>query len=274
MRRLLCIAGFSALLLAAPANATIKLGQTAPSGASFHTCGPSSGALIQPTVTSGLPYTMPVAGRITSWSTAANGTSNQALILKIFRPVGGASYRLVAHDGARALTPSSLNTFPTSLQVKAGDIIGVDAFATPNAPVGCTYDVSGDSAWTSFPSDPDEGDQAVFTAVPNTRVNASVQLDPSSAFSFAGTTRNKKKGQATTSVSLPGSGTVAIDGTGLTAQARHADGGTVALGVIPNKKTRKRLLAKGKARVTASVTFTPDGGTANTQSQPVKLILR
>jgi hypothetical protein len=51
-------------------------------------------------------------------------------------------------------------------------------------------------------------------------------------------------------------------------------GGSVALGVIPNSKTRKKLLKKGKARVTASVTYTPTGGTANTQSEPVKLIMK
>ena len=75
-------------------------------------------------------------------------------------------------------------------------------------------------------------------------------------------------------MNVPGPGTVAVGGRGLVAQSTHTFGGSVALGVIPNKKTRKKLLAKGKARVTASFTYTPNGGTANTQPEKVKLILR
>jgi hypothetical protein len=46
----------------------------------------------------------------------------------------------------------------------------------------------------------------------------------------------------------------------------------VSLPVIATSKTRRKLRSSGKARVTLSVTYTPDGGTANTQTEKVKLI--
>ncbi len=264
------------LLLAAPAQATITIGQVQPTGGTPDTCGPSSGSVIQPTVTSGTPYVVPANGvRITSWSTRANSTTNQELTLRVLRPLGGASYLAVGHDGPRALTPSAVNTFQVNLAVRPGDVIGADSSGTPNFPVACMFHVPGETYWTSFPDpSPDDGNSGTFNPGSNERVNASAEIEVSNAFSFVGTTRNKKKGRATTTVSVPGPGTVAVGGKGLAAQSRHTDGGSVALGVIPNKKTRKKLLAKGKARVTPAFTYTPTGGTANTQPEAVKLILR
>jgi hypothetical protein len=230
--------------------------------------------VIQPTVVSGTPYVIPPGGiRITSWSTRANSTTNQTLALRILRPLGGASYLAVGHDGPRPLTPSSVNTFQVNLPVQAGDVLGTDASGTPNFPVACMFHVPGETYWTSFPNpSPDEGHAGIFSSGPNQRVNASAEVEVSNAFAFVGTTRNKKKGRATTTVNVPAPGTVAVGGNGLTAQSQHTDGGAVALGVVPNKKTRKRLLKKGKARVSAAVTYTPTGGTANTQSEQIKLI--
>ncbi len=39
-------------------------------------------------------------------------------------------------------------------------------------------------------------------------------------------------------------------------------------------KKRKKLRRKGKLKVTAKITFTPTGGTANTLSKKVKLLDR
>jgi hypothetical protein len=195
------------------------------------------------------------------------------MALKIFRPLGGNAYMTVSHDGPHPLTASAVNTFPVNLQVERGDVLGVDTSGTGNI-VGCLFQFLGETYWGSFPEDPNDGEQATFFSANNYRVNVAAQFDPSHDFSFTGTTRNKKKGRATTTVSVPGPGDVAVGGKGLAAQSRHTDGGAVTLGVVPNRKTRNKLLAKGKARVTASFTYTPDGGSANTQPEKVKLILR
>jgi hypothetical protein len=264
------------LLWASPAAATITIGQVQPAAATPDTCGPSSGSVIQPTVTSGTPYVVPVNGiRITSWSTRANSTSNQTLALRVLRPLGGAVYMAVGHDGPRALIPSTVNTFPVNIPVRPGDVVGADSSNTPNFPVACMFTVPGETYWTSFPSpNPDEGTSATFHSGPNQRVNLSAEVEVSNVFSFVSLSRNKKKGRATATVDVPGAGNVSVGGKGLAAQSRHSDGGPVALGVIPNKKTHRKLLAKGRARVTASFTYAPTGGTPNTQSEKVKLILR
>jgi hypothetical protein len=261
-----------ALLTGAPAEGTVTLGQVAPVGFTPNTCGPSSGAYTQPTVTSGNSYLSQVSGTISSWSTRATGNTNQQMALKIFRPLGNNAYLTVSQDGPHPLTPSAVNTFPTPrLAVNAGDVLGVDTSGTGNL-VGCSFQVPGETIWGSFPEDPDTGEQATFFSTPNYRVNASAELDPSSAFIFGETSRNKKKGRATTTVSLPGPGTVVLQGKGLKVQSVTTTLRSVALGVIPNAKTRKKLARKGKALVTAAVTFTPTGGTANTQSETIKLV--
>jgi hypothetical protein len=43
------------------------------------------------------------------------------------------------------------------------------------------------------------------------------------------------------------------------------------LALKPKGKARKKLLKKGKAKVKAAVTYTPDGGDALTRSKKVKL---
>ena len=273
IRRATLIAGLLALASAAPAQATITLGQLKPAAATPQNCGPSSGAYVQPSVTSGTSYVIPTAGRIVSWSTASNGTSNQQLALMILRPVGGDLYLAVTHDGPRFPTPSVVNTFQTNLAVQAGDILGLDSSNT-DFPTDCGFLVTGETGEkaTGSVTPPSDGETGTFTTDAGRRINLSAQFDPSNDFSFAGTTRNKKKGRVTTTVNIPGPGTVAVGGKGLKVESRSSEAGAVALGIIPNKKTRKKLLAKGKARVTASFTYTPNGGSANTQPETVKLI--
>jgi hypothetical protein len=275
VRRLaILLAGLLALLGASPAHASITLGQLAPSGATTTTCGPTSGSYTQPTVTSGRSYVVPATGRITSWSTAAVSGANQEMSLKIFRPLGGADYLALSHDGPRPLTPSAVNTFPANLAVKPGDVLGVNTDGTGGI-VGCRFEVPGETSWGSFPESPEDGESATFLPAGAYRLNVTAEFEPSNDFSLASTRRNKKKGQATITVNLSGPGTAALGGKGLKGQSATlatATGGSVDLKVIAKGKARKKLRARGKARVNPSVTFTPTGGAAATQSESVKLI--
>ncbi len=268
------VAGILALLGAPSAQATITIGQVAPSGFTPATCGPTSGAYTQPTVTSGTSYVIPAAGRITSWSTRATSAASQMMALKIMRPLGGDVYLVTTHDGPRPLTPSSVNPFPTNLAVKAGDILGVDTTGTSDL-VGCAFQVIGETRWGSFPEDPDDGEQAQFFSSPDYRLNVSAEFDPSNAFTITRTQRNKKKGKASITVNLAGPGTVALAGKGVKGQTRTlaaAAGGLVKLKVIAKGKPARKLEDRGSARVAPSVTFTPTGGAPATQSEKLKLV--
>lgn len=96
---------------------------------------------------------------------------------------------------------------------------------------------------------------------------------PSNDISFGAATRDKNKGTATLAVSVPGAGELALAGAGLKAASATATGaGEVTLSVKAAGKAKKQLRRKGKKKVSPAVTFTPTGGTANTESTSVKLV--
>jgi hypothetical protein len=275
----LAIAGTAlvALLAATPATATTTIGQLAPAGATSQNCGPSSGGYVQQTVTSGRSYAVPANGvRITSWSTAAHPmTAGQQMALRVLRPLGGASFQGVTHDGPRSLTPSSVNTFQVNLAVKPGDVLSLDSGGS-NFPAACGFLVSGENGeYNSFPNPPPaDGASETFFAATGAKVNVTAEVEVTNAFSFGAMTRNKKKGRGTAIVHAAGPGSFALSGRGLKAQQAPLGNtvGDVILQVIPKGKVKKKLRQRGKARVTVSVTYTPDGGAAGTQSLKLKLL--
>src|SRR5262245_644141 len=89
---------------ASPAMPSVTIGQIAL------TPGPICSTTVdrvQPVVSSGNTYSVPANGTITSWSTNAGPMPGQ-LKMKVFRPVGGDSYRVVGHDGPRDLTVNAV----------------------------------------------------------------------------------------------------------------------------------------------------------------------
>src|SRR5437867_3706318 len=106
------------------ASASVTLGQisTPPS---MSTCG-NGLDFLQASVTSGNSYEVPGTGTITSWTTLGGFGSPQRT-LKVFRKVGEpARFQAVGHDGPRTLTDTGTagNTFPASIPVQAGDLLG------------------------------------------------------------------------------------------------------------------------------------------------------
>jgi hypothetical protein len=68
--------------------------------------------------------TVPFAGTITSWSFQAAPLGPPTLVFKVARPAGGNDFTIVGEDGPRAMVAGALNTFPVSIPVQAGDVIG------------------------------------------------------------------------------------------------------------------------------------------------------
>jgi hypothetical protein len=99
----------------------------------------------------------------------------------------------------------------------------------------------------------------------------------SNAFTVGATTRNKKKGTATVSLTLPNAGDVTVSGKGvkgrvIAGSSTAAAGGSVNIVVKARGKKRRQLNETGKAGVRALITFTPPGLSPNTR--PVKLGLK
>ncbi|MGN6816098.1 MAG: glycoside hydrolase family 26 protein [Solirubrobacterales bacterium] len=81
---------------------------------------------------------------------------------------------------------------------------------------------------------------------------------------------NRKLGTATLAVTVPGAGVVTLAG----AEPRHRyaeAAGTVVLRIVPRPAKRRLLRRNGSLRLRLTVTFAPDGGTANSRSFTVRL---
>jgi IPT/TIG domain/PASTA domain len=80
---------------------------------------------LQSGVSSGNSYVIPVAGVITFWSFQDGASPVTNLKLKVGRPAGGSTYTIVGESSAGTQTPNAVNTYPASIPVQAGDIIGI-----------------------------------------------------------------------------------------------------------------------------------------------------
>jgi lysophospholipase L1-like esterase len=99
---------------------------------------------------------------------------------------------------------------------------------------------------------------------------------PSNEFGFGKLKRNEKRGTAKLVVEVPGPGELQLAKTKrVKADEESAEAkGNEKLSVKPWRETRKKLNWRGKARVEAKVTYTPEGGDPNTESKRVKLVKR
>ena len=98
---------------------------------------------------------------------------------------------------------------------------------------------------------------------------------PIAIFSLGKAKPNRHKGTALLSVTVPGPGTLVLSGKQLVKQKRKVSAGsktTVKLLVKAKGKALKALSKKGKAKVKATVAFTPATGTSGSQAK--KLVLR
>jgi sugar lactone lactonase YvrE len=95
-------------------------------------------------------------------------------------------------------------------------------------------------------------------------------------FSLGRLKKDKKKGTAKLTVEVPAPGGIALAQTKKLrgAELRAEAAGEVQLAIKPRGRAKKRLAEKGKAKVKADVTYTPDGGEPNTQIAALKLIER
>ena len=86
---------------------------------------------------------------------------------------------------------------------------------------------------------------------------------------------NTKAGTATLTLEVPGPGVVVLSGPGIKGLRKTAKAaGPLALVVRPTAKTAKKLKRDGKAKVIATVAFTPSGGTPHAETKTLTLKLR
>jgi hypothetical protein len=269
------LACFCSTLLVSPAAASVTIGQLAP-GAAAAGCNQEND-WVQPTVTSGNSYVVPGAGTITSWSTNAAAGAGRMLAMKIFRKTGDPNvYAVVGHGGPYPLAGGLVNTFPASIPVKAGDLLGVNATNAGTINTACFFSVPGEPTLYFF-GNLNDGQSAAFVNDPGTRPNVTAVFAPSNTVTVGNTTRNKKKGTATLNLTLPNPGELTASGNGVKASSAGAvsskavPAGAAQLLIKAKGKKKRKLNEKGKVKVSLAVTYTPTGGDPGTQSVKVKL---
>lgn len=239
---------------------------------------------LQPSVSSGNSYVVPSTGgvgswTVTSWSTSATGPAQ--LTLKFFRKTADpATYQTVTHDGPRTLVAggAAANTFPTNLQVESGDVLGFFTVTTDSCRA-----ISTDSFLFGGPGGTTglgDGQSADFMTGTNARLQVEATITPTNTFGVTGIARNRKRGNAVVSFALPNPGSltgrgsgakVSIARTGPVGGVQAPDQSPSALLVKAAGKKLRTLQATGRAKLRLSVTYTPSGGDARTESVKVKL---
>jgi hypothetical protein len=268
-------AGVMALATASSAGAAVTIGQTATPTT---TCANDADRL-QPTVSSGRSYVVPstvAAGTITSWSTEALPGAGQRLAMKVYRPIGGATYQVVGQAGPHGLTGGVLNTFAASVPVKSGDILGNSVEPAGGMP-GCNFVVPGENYLTRTGNLAVGASGDFTTGTADRRQNISAVVNPLNSFTLGKAKLNKDKGIATVTANVPNPGELTASGKGVKSSGAAVISktvrapGRVKLKIRAKGKKKQKLNDTGKVKLKAKIRYTPTGGTANTRSKKVKL---
>jgi hypothetical protein len=258
------------MVLPGPASAAVTLGQLAPSASPDCPAVSTPGMdYLQPSITGGNLYIARQAGTITSWSTNSSG-EGATYVFKIFRRTSDPDvFQVIAHAPAHLLGPG-FNTVPVSIAVRSGDMIGINERGDANA---CTFAQPGDGVLTR-PGSVLDGGLGTFVPQNDVRLNLSAVLVPSNAFTITALTRDRKRGSATVTVSVPNPGILTV--AGKTLKKRHvskniAVARTVNFQVAAAGKTKRKLDKTGKAAVTATMTYLPAAGEPASTFLNVKL---
>lgn len=264
------LALIAAVAVPSPASAAVTLGQVTPSASPDCPATTAPGVdYLQPSITGGNLYIARQAGTIASWSTNSSG-GGATYVFKIFRRTSDPDvFQVIAHAPVHLLSPG-LNTVPVNITVRSGDMIGINERGDANA---CTFGEPGDGILMR-PGSVLDGGSGTFAPQNDVRLNLSAVLVPSNVFSITALTRDRKRGTATVTVSVPNPGTLTL--AGKTLKKRHvskniAVARTVNFQIAAAGKGKRKLDKTGRVAVTATMTYVPAAGEPASTLMSVKL---
>jgi hypothetical protein len=277
-------ASIATLCLAAsavPAQASVTLGAVSATTPASN-CTNLREDWVQSAQTSGNSYTVPnLAGTITSWRTQTSTTPGQVWTFKVYRLVGGTTYKVVGLNGPKSLTPGVLNSFKTNIAVMPGDIIGMnDNDTTSPVSTTCGYPSPGNTtSWHN--GSLGNGEMAPFgSSVANSLLNIEATFTPQNKFTVSSVARNKQRGTAIVTVDLPNPGQLTAFGAGFRiasaagAVSKPVSAGQTQLFVRAKGKKRRKLNRRGRCKINVAIAYTPTSGNSRTRHAKFKLIKR
>jgi hypothetical protein len=254
---------------ASPAPAATTIGET------FTPANPCFDRTRLQTTSPGSRYIVPSTGGITAWTLTSwsfqAGPTPPSLKLKVGRPAGGNNFTIIGESGFVTPPANALTSFPVQIPVRAGDIIGNRSLIPAQ---NCGRNLAAGSGYNQHYVEGEVGlgTTATFLTQDDFQIDISAVLVPSNTFSLGTVKRNKKRGTATITVNVPNAGQLALSGKGVkSASAVATAAGGVKLKIKASGKKRTTLNDIGKVSVTPKVTYTPTGGSADTESRKVKL---
>jgi hypothetical protein len=271
---LLTLAAVAMLCSASSAGASVTIGSNLTTPATLNTnCDGATCTTANLTLNAANQapggLTSPVNGVVTTWRASAGGSATD-LSLRVLRPVAGLTYTGAGTSAPASITFAS-SAIVTSLPIKIGDAIGLENRNSNNV-LGANP-----GAIQTYWRLPSLADGATLQGSSQSGIETLVQatIEPTRKFTVRVSARNKRKGTATLTVTVPNPGT--LDFMSKRAKLATAPTKTVAAAgpvkflVSATGKKLKKLNEKGKVNVRATFTFTPNFGVANTQSTSVRL---
>lgn len=234
---------------------------------------------VQDTVAPGAAsYTVPVKGTITSWSTIVVPPAGVRGTLKVFRrtPVP-TLFQAVGHAGPEAFNSLGVLSFPASIRVEPGDLLGLHAVDT----LKCALVSQASLVRFEAPSDIADGQTGTLGDSGPGLLAVQATVVPDNSFSRSGKVKlNEKKGTATATFNLPNPGDLTGSGKG----AKSSSASAVASKNVPAGPAKLKIRAKGsklatlnrtgKVTLKLTITYTPTGGDPNRQKLKVNLLKR
>jgi hypothetical protein len=216
----------------------------------------------------------PVNGTVIAWHIRA-GTGGTAAFY-VVRPLPGGLLTAAGTTPTVPIPPDATTRLALPLPISIGDTIGIgnESFFD-----GLEFARDDPVTHADLFSPPLQNGAPGRTpeAVVDSEITLNAEIDPTSAFTLGATTRDKKRGTATISATVPNPGVLSATGSGakVSAVARASTAvtapGTATLVIRSKGKKRKILNQTGKLKLPLTVAFTPTGGTASFQSTKLKL---
>lgn len=269
----------AAFSVPSPAQGAVTIGHVLGTGTPaplfcFPTCTLRQAALAPEDGLSAGGLTSPANGVVTSVGVsvvASNQDGDLTVRLRVLRGQTG----VATSDPVTLVDADGIQTFATEMPIAVGDGIGIDTL--PIAPPGSIGIARGTAAGNSVvelfsPPLLDGGPQQSPQASPGGVLDMSAVVEPTNTFAFGKVARDKDKGTATVSVTVPNAGALVVGGKGVKRTSKSVTApGAVKLNIRAKGKQRKTLNKSGKVKVAAKVTFTPTGGDPKARSKQLTL---
>jgi hypothetical protein len=281
VRWLLSIVGLlAAFAVASPAQGSVTIGHVLGTGtpaplSCFPTCTLRQATLAPEDGLAARGLTSPANGVVTSFGisvVASNQDGNLTIRLRVLRGRTG----VATSDPLTLVDADGVQTFATQLPIAVGDGIGIDTLPTnPPGSIGIARGTAAGNSVVELFSPPitDGGAELSPQASPGGVLDMNAVIEPTNTFAVGKVARNKSKGTATVSVTVPNAGALVVSGEGVKRASKSATApGVVELKIRAKGKKLRTLNKTGKVKVAAKVTFTPSGGSPAARSK--KLLLK